>query len=183
MKQLIYILTACLLIGWASCGDKTTNDATTEDLEVTELKGYEEIDLSKWGFNLTMMIPNAEENGEPKIELTEMGSVQIVIGSSFGVEIMYGEGNIELLKKDLKEDLVFSSEILKEEENAIVYTQDIPDAGVKTQNHFFYKAQVGNDTFEVRDLMEGEYGEGMIEKMLTAAKTIKAAEKATPEAV
>jgi hypothetical protein len=87
---------------------------------------------------------------------------------------MYGEGDIELLKMDLKEDLVFSHEIIKEEENALIYSQDIPDAGVKTQNHFFYKAQVGNEIFEVREILDGEYGKGMIEEMLAAAKTIKA---------
>ncbi|MCB0401844.1 MAG: hypothetical protein KDD41_07160, partial [Flavobacteriales bacterium] len=58
---------------------------------------------------------------------------------------------------------------------ALIYKQDIPNSGVKTQNHFFYKAVVGNDVYEVRDLMEGEYGEGMIDKMLEAAKTLKAA--------
>lgn len=176
MKQLAYILSAFVIIGFTSCGDKEADDSTTEDLEVVDLKGYEEINLSKWGLNLTMMVPNADENGEPQIELTEMGSLEIIVGPGFGLEIMYGDGDIELLKKDLKEDLVFTSEILKEEENAVIYTQDIPDSGVKTQNHFFYKAQVGSDIFEVRDLMEGEYGEGMIEKMLSSAKTIKALE-------
>ena len=86
---------------------------------------------------------------------------------------MYGEGDLELLKMDLKEDLVFSHKIIKEEENALVYSRDIPDSGVKTQNHFFYKAVVGNDIYEVRDLMDGDYGQGMIEEMLSAAKTIK----------
>ncbi|MCO6499133.1 MAG: hypothetical protein J5I47_02005 [Vicingus serpentipes] len=181
MKQLAYILSAFLLISFVSCGDKSSD--VTEDVEMVELKGYEEINLSKWGFNMSVMVPNAEENGEPQIELTQMGSVQIIVGAGFGIEIMYGEGDIELLKTDLKEDLVFSSEILKEEENALVYTQDIPDSGVKTQHHFFYKAQLGENIYEVRDLMDGEYGEGMIEKMLAAAKTIKAVETANKEAV
>ena len=73
----------------------------------------------------------------------------------------------------------FSSEIVKEEENTLVYFQDIPNSGVKTQNHFFYKAVIGDDIFEIRDLIDGEYGQGVIEEMLAAAKTLKAA---TPEA-
>ena len=68
---------------------------------------------------------------------------------------------------------MFTSEILKEEENALVYSQDIPGSGVQTQNHFLYKAVVGKDVYEVRDILDGEYGSGMIEKMLTAAKTLK----------
>ncbi|MCB0380930.1 MAG: hypothetical protein KDD24_06695, partial [Flavobacteriales bacterium] len=77
------------------------------------------------------------------------------------------------LKMDLKEDLVFTSEIIKEEPNALIYKQDIPDSGIKTQNHFFYKAQIGTDVYEVRDLIDGSYGLGMIESMLNAAKTLR----------
>ena len=32
---------------------------------------------------------------------------------------------------------------------------------------------VGTEVFEIRDVIDGEYGTGMIEKMLQAAKTIK----------
>ena len=119
------------------------------------------------------MVPKAEIHGDPEIVETENGALEIVVGLDFGIEIMYGEGDIKLLKMDLKDNLVFTSEIIKEEENAIIYTQDIPDSGVKTQNHFLYKAEVGADVFEVRDLVDGEFGSGMIEKMLEAAKTIK----------
>ena len=122
---------------------------------------------------MAIMIPNAEDNGEPQVVLTERGALEIVVGQAYGVEIMYGEGDIELLKMDLKEDLVFTSEILKEEPNALIYKQDIPDSGIKTQNHFFYKAQIGADIYEVRDLIDGSFGSGMIESMLNSAKTLR----------
>jgi len=182
MKQLTYSLLVFLLIGLTSCGNEKTEDAPTEDTAI-DLKDFEELDLSRWGFNISLMVPNSDENGSPQITLTEMGSIQVVVGSGFGIEIMYGEGDIELLKTDLKEDLVFSSEILKEEKNALIYTQDIPNSGVKTQNHFFYTTKLNADTYEVRDLMEGVYGEGMIEKMLAAAKSIKVIETTHKAAV
>lgn len=177
MKKLAYILSALVLVTFTACGSGENNgegDVTPEQIEAPKLKGYEELDLSSYGFSLSVMVPNAEANGEPDVVLTERGSLEIKVGTAFGLEIMYGEGDIELLKMDLKEDLVFSHEIIKEEENALIYSQDIPDAGVKTQNHFFYKAQVGSEIFEVRELLDGEFGKGMIEEMLAAAKTIKA---------
>ena len=171
MKRLTYLFVTIFVLSFAACGGDT--DATDETVETVELKGFEELNLSEWGFDLTVMVPEADTHGDPEVLLTERGALEIVVGLDFGLEIMFGEGDIALLKMDLQDDLVFTSEIIKEEDNAIIYTQDIPDSGVKTQNHFLYKAEVGTDIFEVRDILDGEFGEGMIEKMLSAAKTIK----------
>jgi hypothetical protein len=174
MKKVNYIIIVIFTLAFSACGGDKTDAVNTDGVvEVVNLKGFEELDLSQWGFNLTLMVPAAESNGAPEVILTERGALEVVVGTDFGIEIMYGEGDIELLKMDLKEDLVFTSEILKEEKDAIIYTQDIPDSGVKTQNHFLYKAVVGTEVFEVRDILDGEYGSGMIEKMLNAAKTLK----------
>lgn len=169
MNAIKYFGIIFTLLIFSACG----GDEQVAETPVVELKGYEELDLNPWGFQMAIMVPNAEENGEPNVELTERGALEIIVGQSFGIEIMFGEGDIELLKMDLKEDLVFTSEILKEEPNALIYKQDIPDSGIKTQNHFFYKAQIGTDIYEVRDLIDGSYGQGMIESMLNAAKTIR----------
>ena len=168
MKPIKYFSIIFTLLILFSCGGDEVVEAPP-----IELKGYEALDLNPWGFQMSVMVPNAEENGEPEVILSERGALEIQVGQAFGIEIMFGEGDIELLKMDLKEDLVFSSEIVKEEENAIIYKQDIPDSGIKTQNHFFYKAQVGIDVYEVRDLIDGSYGLGMIENMLNAAKTLR----------
>lgn len=170
MKRLTYLFATIIALSFTACGG---DEGTDETVEVVELKGYEELNLSEWGFDLTVMIPEAEIHGDPEVLLTERGALEIVVGLDFGLEIMFGEGDIELLKMDLKDDLVFTSEIVKEEDNAIIYTQDIPDSGVKTQNHFLYKAEVGTNIYEVRDIVDGEFGSGMIEKMLEAAKTVK----------
>ncbi len=181
MKLLIYLFSLITVLFVTSCGG--TSDAENPENTVTEtvnLKGFEELNLNEWGFNLTVLVPEAEIHGAPEVVLTESGALEILVGTEFGIEIMFGEGDIELLKADLKDNLVFKSEILKEDANSLIYTQDIPDSGVKTQNHFFYKAVVGSDIYEVRDIMEGEFGSGMIEKMLDAARTLKTA---APEAV
>jgi len=171
MSRLTYLFAIIIALSFTACGGE--EKGTDETVETVELKGYEELNLAEWGFDLTIMIPEAEIHGDPEVVLTERGALEIIVGLDFGLEIMFGEGDLELLKMDLKDDLVFTSEIIKEEENAIIYTQDIPDSGVKTQNHFLYKAEVGTNIYEIRDIVDGEYGAGMIEKMLEAAKTVK----------
>jgi hypothetical protein len=169
MKKISYLFVTLLALTIASCGG---TDQPVEEKVV--LKGYEELNLSEWGFNLNIMVPQADFYGKPKITLTERGALEIIVGLDFGIEITYGEADIALLKSDLKEDLIFTSKIIAEEENAIIYTQKIPDSGVKTQNHFLFKAEIGTEVYEVRDFVDSEYGKGMIKKMLAAAKTIKA---------
>jgi hypothetical protein len=170
MEALKYLSVVVVLALFSACGG--SSEEVVENKQI-ELKGYEELDLNPWGFEMAIMVPNAEENGEPQVTLTERGALEIIVGQTFGLEIMFGEGDIELLKMDLKDDLVFSSEIVKEEPNALIYKQDIPDSGIKTQHHFFYKAQLGVNVYEVRDLIDGSYGSAMIENMLNAAKTLR----------
>ena len=172
MKRISYFIVLIVFVSLVSCGGDNT-ELSTENIEAPkELKGYEELDLNPWGFQMSILVPDAEQNGEAQVVLTERGALEIVIGSSYGIEIMYGEGDIDLLKMDLKEDLVFTSEIVKEEANYIIYKQDIHNSGVKTQNHFFYRAQLGTDVYEVRDLIDGNYGTGMIDKMLESVNTL-----------
>lgn len=182
MKRSLYFVMLAFLISVTSCGGDNTEQSNNTVEAPKELKGYEELDLNQWGFQMSIMVPNAEQNGEAEVVLTERGALEVVIGSTYGIEIMYGEGDIDLLKMDLKEDLVFTSEIIKEDENSLVYKQDIPGSGVKTQNHFFYRAQLGTDVYEVRDLIDGNYGTGMIDKMLESVNTLKEKKQAKVEA-
>ena len=182
MKRSLYFVVIALFVSLASCGGDNSESSNNTVETPKELKGYEELDLNQWGFQMSIMVPNAEQNGESEVVLTERGALEITVGSAYGVEIMYGEGDIELLKMDLKEDLVFTSEIIKEDDNSIVYKQDIPNSGVKTQNHFFYRVQMGTDIYEVRDLIDGNYGTGMIDKMLESVSTIKEKKLAKVEA-
>lgn len=171
MKNITYLFATIIVLTLTACGGG--NEQVDNKVESEILKGYEELNLSEWGFNLKIMIPKSDIHGKPSVVLTERGTLEIIVGIDFGIEIMYGDGNIALLKQDLEEDLIFTSEIILEEKNALVYAQNIPDAGVQTQNHFLYRAEVGTEIFEVRDVIDSEYSSGMIEKMLESAKTIK----------
>ena len=67
--KLPYLLSTILLIGIVSCGDNTTTDTADVIVEADAnlLKGYEELDLSQWGFNMVVMVPNVEANGAAEV--------------------------------------------------------------------------------------------------------------------
>jgi len=168
MKQIKYLVIVTLL-SLIACN----NEATDVEKKQDDLKGYEELSLSEWGYDLSIMIPNTEIHGTPKVELTEGGAVKIIVGSNYGVQIEFGEGDIELLKEDLADNLVYTSEIILADSVSLIYKQDIPNSGVKTQHHFFYKANIDSFVYEITDIKEEEYKEGMIIQMLKAVKTLK----------
>jgi hypothetical protein len=171
MKKLAYLVATIFGLTLLSCGGSDQPEEVV--VEEVVLKGYEVFNLSEWGYALNLMVPKEEIHGKPNVTLTEMGTIKIVVGADFGLEIGYGEADIALLKGDLKENLIFTSEIIKEEENALIYSQTIPNVGVKKQSHFLYKAVIGSEVYEVRDIVDNHYGIGMVEKMLEAAKTIE----------
>ena len=110
MKQLTILFSVLSILILTSCGGENPTDNPDENTEeVVQLKGFESIDLTEYGFNLSVMVPEAETNGEAQVTLTERGALEILVGDGFGMEIMYGEGDIALLKADLQEDLVFKS--------------------------------------------------------------------------
>jgi len=173
MKRALYLITLIAATTFLACGESEV-EKFSDEVKTTSLKGLEELSLTDYGYDLSIMVPRSDMNGAAEVSLTGRGTLEIVIGLDYGVEIMFGDGDIGLLKTDLEENLVFKSEIVKEEKNALIYTQDIPDSGVKIQNHFMYRAEVGLNIYEVKDIAGREYGSGMIEKMLESAKTIKA---------
>ena len=172
MKKVIYLLTLIVTISIISCGEPESENKI-DKVPIVNTKGLEELDLSEYGYNLSIMVPRADMNGVADVKLSERGTLEIVIGLDYGLEIMFGDGDLELLKTDLRDGLVFDSEILKEDKNTLVYTQFIPDSGVKIQNHFMHVFKAGDNVYEIRDIVAREYGSGMIEKMLQSARTIK----------
>ena len=121
MKRALYILTLIAATTFVACGG---SEVEIPSDEVVNLKGLEKLDLTDYGYNLSIMIPRSDMNGAAEVRITERETLEIVIGLDYGLEIMFGDGDIELLKTDLKENLVFKSEIVKEEKNAVIYTQD-----------------------------------------------------------
>lgn len=173
MKNLLFLLLLVSTLYFVSCKTETP----VKEEPIVKLKGHEELDLTPWGFPMLLLVPDAENNGEAKVEATNRGALEITVGQNFGIEIIYGEGNIELFKTELDEDLVFTAEILREDSTLLVYKQDIPDSGVKTHHHFFFKTTIDNDVYEVRDLQSEQFGESAIEDMIKAVKTLRIAKK------
>jgi len=175
MKKLLYILpltTAFLL----ACGGGTESTEETQDSSATE-ENIEAAqgaatDLSDFGMPYSIVIPDA---GSAEITENDWGGIEIINGEGFMITLSFGEGNLELLKSDLEGDAVYTSTILEEGENYIVYKREIPDAGVTPEVHFMYVASFGEDVIEIQNMKDVTYGEDAIKNMLASAKSFASA--------
>ncbi|MEQ8325070.1 MAG: hypothetical protein RIC15_02925 [Vicingaceae bacterium] len=173
MKKFIYLL-PFLIAGLMACGGGET-DSESEDTQMGEadqaIKGVE-TDLSDYGMPYTITIPDGQ--AELIIEAFDWGGVQIARGENFIMSIAYGEGDIDILKFDMEEDLIYKSEILEEGDNYIMYKREIPDSGMEPEYHFMYVDSGPDEAIEITNSKDVNYGEEAIRKMLASAKTFKA---------
>ena len=78
MKRLAFLFALISFTTLISCGGDNSGENNDEQAEAPiELKGFEELNLTEWGFNLTVMVPQAETHGDPEVELTERGALEI----------------------------------------------------------------------------------------------------------
>ena len=172
MKKYIYLL-PILAIALISCGGGDSTDQTENaSEETTEMAGVL-TDLSQYGMNYTIVLPD-KKNVETEITATDWGSVEIRQGNMFMISIGFGEGDIDLLKFDLEEDLVYKSQILEESPNHLVYKREIQDSGMEPEYHFLYVMRLTGDAIEIQNLKDATFNEESIKTMLQSAQSLKA---------
>jgi len=181
MKKLLYILPIALL-PMLSCGGSGEQTETEEEgivegsAEEAEASGVS-TDLSEFGMDYTIILPE-KSNVQTEISANDWGGIDIKQGEGFMLSIAYGEGDIDLLKFDMEDDLVYKSEILEDSENLILYKREIEGSGMDPEYHFMYVLRLEGDAIEVQNSKDATFGEEAIKAMLTAAKSLKMKEGA-----
>ncbi|WKZ74795.1 MAG: hypothetical protein QY303_11670 [Vicingaceae bacterium] len=170
-KLLIALLFLPALFVVPSCGGG--EETPVEDSSAMLMPNHAWLNLSKYGMEVSIQVPDSTV-GLMEVVHTNSGAVEITVGKNFGIAVLFGEGDIALLKEDLTSDAVFKSEILIDEQGTLMYSRSIPDTEIETQHHFFYTANINNAIYEVKTLEMETYGKKVVEDMLKAAKTLKA---------
>ncbi|MBA3663303.1 MAG: hypothetical protein H0W61_03720, partial [Bacteroidetes bacterium] len=136
------------------------------------------LDLSKYGKPFAIFVPDTVA---AKLEVVQQtyGALDIKVGKSFAVSINEQAADIELRKKDLKDDEVnkFKS-FSTEEPNSILWESEI--AG-KPEYHFIINQKVGTTDYSIEDIRNTDaepFGKEAIQKMYDSAKNIKEIKKA-----
>jgi hypothetical protein len=164
MKKLLFLLMIPVAAAFVSCGGEKKE-------ETAKIPGMMEVDLSPYGIQATMMIPDSTK-GIADIQAQSYG-VEIKVGKSYQILVKEGDEDIELKKSDIKSNEVFKlKRYVKEEPTLLFYEVALPDAE-QGQYHFFAIVKAGNSTYIVEDIQEEAFTEKDIERMVESAKSIK----------
>lgn len=166
MKNLFYLLTCSVILFSGCTGNKDSGGESAVG------QGMMELDLSQYGMNLTLQVPDSTV-GTLEVTAQSYGDIEIRVGAYFQVKIAPG-GDLALKKSDLEGDLLFKTTIIKEDPKMIIYRSDLPD-GSKSFHHFYMIVDAGGAQYEVRDIEDsGEsFSEAIINKMVESAQTLK----------
>ncbi len=172
MKKIINLLSAAVLVSsLISCGDKKK-----EQEAIVAPQGMNVLDLSKFGKPFAIFVPDTVAAKLLIVQQT-YGALDIKVGNNFAISINEQTADIELKKKDIKEDEVnkFKNYVVQEP-NAIFWESEI----TKPEFHFIINQKIGTTdySFEETKTTEAEpFGKEAIQKMFDSAKNIKEIKK------
>lgn len=172
MKKLINLLSAAVLVSSiVSCGGKKA-----EQEPIVAPQGMNVLDLSKYGKPFAIFVPDTTV---AKLQITEQssGALDIKVGTNFAITINEQAADIELKKKDIKEDEVLKfKNYIVEEPNAIFWESEI----VKPEFHFVINQKIGATDYCIEDIKSTEtepFDKATTQKMFDSGKSIKEIKK------
>lgn len=177
MKKPYLTLLIVSLIHLAACENSTSQKEESAN-ETTEVKsdaeanyqGMKQVDLTDYTIPASLYIPD-EKKGVAKISETAYGSVQIEVGDRFGLEIVPFGQSLKDKKADLANDLVYTVNIIEEDENYVLFEKSIKDSDIEAEYHFFMNVELDGELYELKSVSDKAYSKAAAESMLKSAKS------------
>lgn len=177
MKKVIVIAACTLTILLnSSCGDKKT-----EQEPIVAPEGMNVLDLSRYGKSFAIFVPDTVQNKLTVIEQT-YGALDIMVGTKFAISICEQAEDLEMKKKEVKEDEVNKVKSFMVEEPTTIYWES---AITDSEYHFIINHKIGNSDYHIKDLSNPDgkpFDKEAAQKMFDSAKNIKEIKKEAPNA-
>ena len=176
MKKIISIAVLGLSLFLTACENSSPSNEAEESTETVETStpaaNMEAIDLSEYDLPATISIPDASK-GKAEVIMTDWGSVEIRVGSRYGIELVPFGMSVADIKGELESDLVYEINFLEATDNLLFYEKQIKDSDIDPEYHFFYTAEMEGDIVEIKSLGEA-YSKGAVEAMIASARSFEA---------
>jgi len=175
MKKIISLFSAALVAGLlVSCG------GAKKEEPIVAPAGMIALDLNSYGKSFVLFVPDTTSS-KLVVNENQSGALEVRVGTTFGITINEQAGNIEMKKKDVKEDEVYKfKSFLKEEPTAILWESDFMD---KPITHFMVNMKIGESDYCFEDIISTEaepFSKDAVQKMFDSAKSIREKKKEQP---
>jgi hypothetical protein len=171
-KTLKHLLFAVIFVSVISCGSKKANE------DIVAPQGMHTLNLNRYGKSFAIFVPDTVANKLHIIEQSN-GSLDIKVGKNFAISINEQPVDIELRKKDMKEDEVNKFKgFIMDEPTAVMWESEI----VQPEFHFIVNHKIGETEYSFEDIKDTEanpFGKEAIQKMFDSAKNIKEIKRET----
>ncbi len=171
MKKIINLLSAAIIVSSViSCGGKKKEEA------IAAPQGMNVLDLTRFGKPFAIFVPDTVA---AKLVITQQsyGALDIKVGNNFAISINEQSADLEMKKKEIKEEEVNKlKSFIVEEPTAIFWESEI----TKPEFHFIINQKIGNTDYsfeEVKSTDAEPFGKDAIQKMFDSAKNIKEIKK------
>lgn len=169
-KTLIHLFSAVIITSVISCGSKKTGE------EIVAPQGMHTLNLSRYGKSFAIFVPDTVANKLQVIEQSN-GALDIKVGKNFAISINEQATDMEMRKRDIKEDEVNKlKNFITEDPTAIMWESEI----VQPEFHFIINHKIGDAEYsfeDVRDTESNPFGREAVQKMFDSAKNIKEIKK------
>ena len=177
MKKLsLLLLTPAILLLFTHCGGPGNSEQSdTENTEAETIPaGTVSIDLTSYGYPLTMYVPYPDGGGmDATVDVLESGALEIRAGDDYQVLLNNSEGDLAAQKEHIQGDDVYESTFLVDEKDAIYYTTTIKGFGLDTTYHFFMIIRNGDKAYEVEDIKSEQFDQWAGDQMYELVSAIK----------
>jgi hypothetical protein len=164
-----FIAATVMASALVSCGPK-------KEEAIVAPQGMHVLDLTRYGKPFAIFVPDTTS---AKFEIIEepSGALDIKVGKNFALSINEQAADMELRKKDIKEDEInkFKS-FVTDEPNAILWESEI----TQPEFHFLINQKIGTGEYSFEDLRDPEanpLGKDAVQKMFDSSKNIKEMKK------
>lgn len=166
-----FLFTACSSGGGNAEAGTESDSLSTASEVVEDYSDMQEVDLSEYGMMASVFVP---KSGKVEMVETSWGSVEIMVGDKFGMEVVPFGFTIAEKKDELKQSSVFETEIIEDKDNYFLYKKTIPNSEIMEEYHFFLNQTIDGEIYEVKSMADLELKEAQARKVLKAAKSLKA---------
>ncbi|MES2678467.1 MAG: hypothetical protein V4635_01220 [Bacteroidota bacterium] len=166
MKKIINLFFALCIVSFiTSCN-------SSKEESIVAPQGMNVLELGKYGKPFAIFIPDTA-NAKLEVVQQSYGALDIKVGKNFAISINEQAADIELKKKDVKEDEVNKlKSFITEEPNAILWESEI----MQPEFHFLVNQKIGNTDYSFEDIKSTDanpFGKEAIQKMFDSSKNIK----------